>query len=71
MLTVPFPVGHVNEPTEDHVIPKSRNGRDKLGNIVAMHSACNNAKGDDKPTGCELIWLLAVNCRLRVGPQKW
>ncbi len=62
---------HSDMPTEDHVIPKSLSGVDRIGNMVAMHWACNNAKGDDQPTGCELIWLLAVNNRLGVEPSKW
>lgn len=55
----------------DHVIPKARGGFDGFGNVVAMHPHCNHAKADRMPTGCELIWLLAVNARLGVGPQRW
>lgn len=60
-----------DRPTIDHAIPRARGGRDVMGNIIAMHLACNNVKADDMPTGCELIWLLAVNCRLGVEPQRW
>lgn len=57
--------------TLDHVIPRSRGGFDGFGDVVAMHRDCNQAKRDRWPTGCELIWLLAVNARLGVGPQRW
>lgn len=57
--------------TVDHVVPLGRRGPDAFGNIVAAHKGCNNAKADRMPTGCELIWLLAVNARLDVQPQGW
>ena len=57
--------------TADHVIPVSRGGADALGNLVAMHGPCNSRKSNRMPTGCELIWLLAVNARLGVGPQTF
>lgn len=47
----------------DHVYPKSSN----VGlqpNTVAAHIRCNSLKGNRMPTGCELIWLEAVNARL-------
>lgn len=55
----------------DHVIPKAKGGVDKLGNLLATHYRCNNTKADNIPTGCQLVWLLAVNSRLGVYPQKW
>lgn len=58
-------------PSADHVIPQSKGGRRGLGNLIAMHKLCNETKGDDMPTGCEMIWLLAVNTRLGVRPQRW
>lgn len=57
--------------TVDHVVPLGRRGPDAFGNIVAAHKSCNSAKADRMPTGCELIWLLAVNARLGVHPQGW
>jgi 5-methylcytosine-specific restriction endonuclease McrA len=57
--------------TADHCIPLARGGPDRLGNLVAAHWQCNHAKGDRRPTGCELVWLLAVNNRLNVQPIKW
>lgn len=57
--------------TIDHVIPKSAGGPDRLGNMVLMHNICNCAKADKIPTGCTLIWLLAVNSRLGVEPMRW
>lgn len=58
-------------PSCEHVIPRSMGGSDHLGNIVASHWICNSLKSDRKPTGCELIWLLAVNARLDVEPVRW
>lgn len=57
--------------TVDHVIPKARGGADRIGNIVAAHLACNREKAARMPTGCELIFLLAVNARLGVKPDRW
>ncbi len=57
--------------TIDHCIPLSRNGADLVGNLLAMHKRCNEHKGNRMPTGCEIIFLIAVNSRLGVGPQKW
>lgn len=51
-------------PSIDHTVPRVRGGKNGAGNIVAMHILCNKMKGDDMPTGCELIWLEAVNCRM-------
>jgi 5-methylcytosine-specific restriction endonuclease McrA len=62
---------HGNPPSREHVIPKSWGGRDCLGNIVAAHHRCNMRKANRRPTGCELIWLQAVNARLGVEPVRW
>lgn len=32
--------------TKDHIVPKSKNGRDDIGNYVPMCSLCNNLKGN-------------------------
>jgi len=58
-------------PSIDHIIPRAKNGKNGAGNVVAMHMLCNQMKGDDMPTGCELIWLLAVNSRLGWEPHRW
>jgi len=55
----------------EHVIPLSLKGPPGLGNLVCAHRGCNEDKGDRPPTGCELIWLLAVNARMGVGPVRW
>lgn len=55
----------------DHTIPRARGGVDRLGNMTCMHKLCNEMKMDDMPTGCECVWLIAVNCRTGIGPQKW
>lgn len=62
---------HWGAATNDHVIPKSAGGQDRLGNLVAAHRSCNMRKGSDRPSGCELVWLLAVNNRLGVEPMRW
>jgi len=58
-------------PSVDHTIPRAKGGANGLGKVTAMHKLCNEMKGDDMPTGCELIWLQAVNCRMGWDPQKW
>ncbi len=60
-----------DRPTIDHCIPKFMGGADKLGNLLAAHGECNGAKSNDAPTGCEMVWLLAVNARLGVKPTRW
>lgn len=55
----------------DHVIPKSAGGPNRLGNYLATHTRCNTLKANRPPTGCELIWLLAINGRLGVEPMRW
>lgn len=54
----------------DHVIPLALGGADAFGNFAMVHGRCNTRKADRMPTGCELIWLMAVNARLGVGPQR-
>lgn len=51
-----------NQMTVDHVWPRAVH-RNRQRNHVAAHYACNHAKGGRLPTGCELIWLDAVNAR--------
>ena len=55
----------------DHVWP--RLGRQALsglyGNALASHPRCNSSKGDRDPTGCEIVWLTAVNALLGVEPR--
>jgi hypothetical protein len=59
----------------DHVWPrrgKGRPGRGLQQNHLATHERCNHRKGDRQPTGCELVWLTAVNARLgeyQSGPR--
>lgn len=55
----------------DHVIPMMLGGLHALGNWLVMHPWCNRRKSGRMPTGCELIWLLAVNARLGVRPTGW
>ena len=56
------------EASIDHVIPRALSGANGLGNLVLAHSLCNSDKSNDVPTGCEMVWLLAVNARLGVMP---
>lgn len=55
----------------EHVIPKSKGGAVGFGNVLVTHLGCNERKADRMPTGCEMIWLLAVNARLGVEPTTW
>jgi 5-methylcytosine-specific restriction endonuclease McrA len=45
--------------TIDHVVPKSRGGRDEWTNLIAACSPCNSGKGDRTPLewGRRLLWL--------------
>lgn len=63
--------GFDQEPTVDHVISLAMGGADRLGNLVAAHRRCNTMKGSLPPTGCTLVFLLAVNNRLGVEPRRW
>ncbi|WP_457351350.1 HNH endonuclease [Sphingomonas sp. UYP23] len=56
-------------PSIDHMIPRDLGGTNRF-NVVAAHSACNAQKQNDLPTGCELIWLLLVNARMRALPEN-
>lgn len=47
--------------TIDHVLPRSRGGKDSWENLVACCLRCNNVKGDRTPR--EMGW------RLRIRPQ--
>ncbi|MGJ0508914.1 MAG: hypothetical protein ACR652_17660 [Methylocystis sp.] len=50
----------------DHVYPRARYKRlGNRGNLVLTHIACNTAKADREPTGCEVIMLHAVNAHMR------
>jgi 5-methylcytosine-specific restriction endonuclease McrA len=55
----------------DHVIPRSLEGFDGFGNLVLCHGECNGRKTNDVPTGCEMVWLLAVNSRLGFKPVEF
>jgi 5-methylcytosine-specific restriction endonuclease McrA len=55
----------------DHVVPRSLCEIDGLGNLLLCHGECNGRKTNDLPTGCEMVWLIAVNCRLAVQPQRF
>jgi 5-methylcytosine-specific restriction endonuclease McrA len=35
----------------DHVIPRSKGGHDGIGNLRPAHASCNQAKGNQMPTG--------------------
>lgn len=67
--------GTIGQPwraTTDEVWPRSRGGMRVLGNQVAMHKSCNEAKADRMPNGCEIIMLYLVNARLMSEPGfRW
>jgi 5-methylcytosine-specific restriction endonuclease McrA len=56
-------------PTIEHVIPRDLGG-DNYRNLLIAHSQCNAMKSNDLPTGCEVIWLLAVNAWLSLLPGE-
>lgn len=37
----------------DHVVPRSKHGTNRLGNVALAHKGCNNHKADRLPTACE------------------
>lgn len=48
--------------TIDHVLPRSRGGRDTWENLVACCLRCNNKKGDHTPA--EMGWQLRISPRM-------
>lgn len=68
------------DPTVEHVIPQNPQSKDLArmrdlrrlimfpgvvqGVKAAAHASCNRRKGNRAPTGCELVFLMAVNARL-------
>lgn len=54
--------------TIDHVLPRSRGGRDTWENLVACCLRCNNAKGDHTPA--EIGWTLRFTPG-RPGGRGW
>lgn len=51
--------------TIDHVLPRSRGGRDTWDNLVACCLRCNNAKGDHTPA--EMGWRMRFSPRMPQG----
>ncbi len=43
-------------PSIDHVIPRSKGGTNRLGNVALAHKGCNNYKADRKPFACEKFY---------------
>lgn len=43
-------------PSLDHVMPKSKGGPNRLGNVALAHKRCNNDKADRLPTACEVFF---------------
>lgn len=64
-LETAFPPHDDRRPSLDHVLPRSLGGVN-VGNRLAAHRKCNSDKSNRRPTGCELVWLAAVNARLAV-----
>jgi len=48
--------GSKKDLTLDHVIPKSRGGRDSWENLVTCCSKCNSKKADKTPKEAEMEW---------------
>lgn len=53
--------------TIDHVLPRSRGGKDTWENLVACCLGCNNVKGDRTPQ--EMSWSLRLVPGAPRGPQ--
>jgi 5-methylcytosine-specific restriction endonuclease McrA len=53
--------------TIDHVMPRSRGGKDTWENLVACCLRCNNIKGDRTPQ--EMSWTLRLVPGVPRGPQ--
>lgn len=71
-MRIRLPVYDRQRATTDEVWPRARGGMRMLGNQVAMHRACNEAKANRMPNGCEIIMLHLVNTRLMSEPGfKW
>lgn len=51
--------------TIDHVLPRSRGGRDTWENLVACCLKCNNLKGDQTPS--EMGWRMLFTARIPQG----
>jgi len=51
--------------TIDHILPRSRGGRDSWENLVACCLRCNNLKGDRTPS--EMGWALRVEAKAPYG----
>lgn len=45
--------------TIDHILPRSRGGKDSWENLIACCLSCNNSKGDKTPQ--EMNWKLRMN----------
>jgi len=56
--------GHAT--TIDHILPRSRGGRDSWENLVACCLKCNNVKGDRTPA--EMGWRLRIQPKAPHGP---
>lgn len=52
-----------DDATRDHVRPRRLRGKD-VGNLLAAHRSCNEAKAARAPYPCELLYLEAVSLRL-------
>ncbi|MEK9577946.1 MAG: HNH endonuclease, partial [Aquiluna sp.] len=51
--------------TIDHVLPKSRGGKDTWENLIACCLRCNNVKGDKTPQ--EMGWELRFQPKMPTG----
>lgn len=45
----------------DHVIPRSKHGTNRLGNVALAHKGCNNHKADRAPTACEIFYAESMS----------
>jgi len=53
-----------DEPTLDHVHPRSAGGGNEIANLLVKHRACNEAGGSRPPSRRDRKWQAIVQARL-------
>lgn len=57
-------------PTFDHVVTRASGGGNGIRNGLLKHRACNSARADRPPTGCDLLWHEVVRVKLARARQN-
>lgn len=63
-----FAPSDMRRPSFDHVVARSLGGGNE-GNYLIAHRKCNSDKSNRRATGCELVWLAAVNSHLGIADR--